>query len=92
MNSFSIFDSFGNMQQYTFLPFLRFWWCVCISAEAWAIALLFSQVVKTLQGRRDEDQVAIAKQAQRTKAEIATLNDNVSALQAVNADMKGEND
>ena len=53
---------------------------------------MFSQVVKTLQGRRDEDQVAIAKQAQRTKAEIATLNDNVSALQAVNADMKGNND
>ena len=49
------------------------------------------QVVKTLQGRRDEDQVAIAKEAKRTKSEIATLNDNVAALQAVNADLKGDN-
>ena len=46
-------------------------------------------MIQGLRGRREEDQVAIAKEAERRKTEIEGLKINIAALQAINADLKG---
>jgi len=48
-----------------------------------------NKVIQGLRGRREEDQVAIAKEAERRKTEIEGLKINIAALQAINADLKG---
>jgi len=47
-----------------------------------------NQIIQQLRGQRDEDQVAIGKEAQRSKTEVESLKSNVAALKAVNAELK----
>ena len=50
------------------------------------IGIKTDQMMKNL---RDKDQLAATNEAERTKTKVDTLNTNVAALQAVNAELKG---